>query len=165
MCHFRRIVMHYRKNHNSITGPTWKYPRYFKYFCTSFGPCVFLHTCVTPGSLSLWTMCWGRTCATTTSTGRPTSKSAHRATSTSPLLVSQFLCLRHTALPPFMLFRPLWDSVLGPPPTGKQDWHCSMGRQDSEWHDLYSILPPLCTITIITIPFWYYQHNQRFSSL
>ena len=31
MCHFRRIVMHYRKNHNSITGPTWKYPRYFKY--------------------------------------------------------------------------------------------------------------------------------------
>ena len=29
MNHFRRVVMHYRKNHNSVTGPTWKYPRYY----------------------------------------------------------------------------------------------------------------------------------------
>ena len=27
MVNFRRVVMGYRKNHNSITGPTWKYPR------------------------------------------------------------------------------------------------------------------------------------------
>jgi len=29
--HGRRIVMHYRKNHNSITGPTWKYPRFSEF--------------------------------------------------------------------------------------------------------------------------------------
>jgi len=29
--HGRRIVMHYRKNHNSVTGPTWKYPRFSEF--------------------------------------------------------------------------------------------------------------------------------------
>jgi len=29
--HGRRIVMHYRKNHNAITGPTWKYPRFSEF--------------------------------------------------------------------------------------------------------------------------------------
>ena len=36
---FRRVVMHYRKNHNSVTGPTWKYPRYKRvllYFLDAF---------------------------------------------------------------------------------------------------------------------------------
>jgi len=29
--HGRRVVMHYRKNHNSVTGPTWKYPRFSEF--------------------------------------------------------------------------------------------------------------------------------------
>jgi len=29
--HGRRVVMGYRKNHNSITGPTWKYPRFSEF--------------------------------------------------------------------------------------------------------------------------------------
>ena len=50
-----------------------------------------LYTCVIAGSPSSWTTCWGRTCGTTTSTGPPTTRSAHPAISTSPLLVSQLL--------------------------------------------------------------------------
>ena len=78
--------MHYRKNHNSVTGPTWKYPRYL---CTFLVPVPYPH--VVAGSLSSWTTCWGRTCATTTSTGLRTTRSAPPAISTSHLSVSLFL--------------------------------------------------------------------------
>ena len=90
--------MHYRKNHNSVTGPTWKYPRYYfkcalpisSHITSAYVLCC-IHTHVIAGSPSSWTTCWGRTCATTTSTGLRTTRSAPPAISTSHLSVSLFL--------------------------------------------------------------------------
>ena len=123
--------MHYRKNHNSVTGPTWKYPRYYfkcalpisSHITSAYVLCC-IHTHVIAGSPSSWTTCWGRTCGTTTSTGPPTSRSALPATSTSHLLVRLFLFLLRQSM--FLVsghFETLsWDLHLLANKTGLPQW-------------------------------------------
>ena len=121
MVNFRRVVMGYRKNHNSITGPTWKYPRLVIWSSPHVSLCFYW---IFTGSLNSWTTCLGRTCGTTTSTGPPTSRSALPATSTSHLLVRHFWFLLRLSL--FLVsghFETLsWDLHLLANKTGLPQW-------------------------------------------
>ena len=57
-----------------------------------------------------------------------------------------------------LAIRPLWDSLLGSSPSGKQNWHHSMGRQECEQHSYTK----LCWTKIATLQQLFYSLSQDY---
>ena len=57
-----------------------------------------------------------------------------------------------------LVIRPLWDSLLGSSPSGKQNWHHSMGRQECEQHSFIK----LCWTKIATLQQLFYSLSQDY---
>ena len=140
MVNFRRVVMGYRKNHNSITGPTWKYPRLVIWWSGQgryYGhclmcPCVFLLNFHRFSEFVDYVL--GKDLRYDDEHWSPYFKECTPC-HINFTFVGQSLLFPFAAVTVFG-FRPLWDSFLGSSPLGKQDWPPSMGWQESKRYHL-----------------------------